>query len=147
MTTGTQKTKAVGSSIPTLSNRPWTLRLTAVEFPPGLEGFNSLTITRQERNLDTHSISGTVTDAVQASFYPLNGQIDSKLAVNFFVTSGDSVYFFKGTVQPDAEIMEGSFKLVPPDDENEDGNWSAQAQGGGEDDDRPNPKPRHRRSR
>lgn len=154
MTTGTQKANAATRPFPTLSNRLWTLQLTGgSELPPGLERFDSLTITRQEQNLNTLSISGFVTDAIENSYYPLNGQIDSELAVTFFVTIkdvGDSVYFFKGTAQVETGNMSmaGTFKLVPPDDENEDGNWSAQAQGGGDDDDdRPDPKPRHRHSR
>lgn len=156
MTTGTQRTNAAATPFPTLSNGLWTLQFTGgSEPPPGLKRCDSLTITRQEQNLDTLSISGFVTDTIENSYYPLNGQVDAESVVTFFVTikdAGDSVYFFKGRVQVEAEIismsMVGTFKLVPPDDENEDGNWSAQAQGGGkDDDDRPKPKPRPRRSR
>ncbi|HST52104.1 MAG TPA: hypothetical protein VLJ61_08845 [Pyrinomonadaceae bacterium] len=153
MTTGTQKANAAARPFPTLSNSLWTLQLTGgSEPPPGLERCDSLSITRQEQNLDTLSISGFVTDTIENSYYPLNGQVDAESVVTFFVTIkdvGDSVYFFKGRVQVEAGNMSmaGTFKLVPPDDENEDGNWSAQAQGGGDDDDRPDPKHRHRHSR
>jgi hypothetical protein len=157
MTTGTQKANAAARPFPTLSNSLWTLQFTngSEPPPPGLERLDSLTITGQEQNLDTLSISGFVTDAIETSFYPLNGQInwqiDSELAVTFFVTSGDSVYFFKGRMQIEARDMSmaGTFKkVVLPNDANEDGNWSAQAQGGGDDDDdRPDPKHRHRHSR
>jgi hypothetical protein len=92
-----------------------------------------------------------VTDAIGTSFYPLNGQIDSELAVTFFVTIknlGDKVYLFKGRVEGTEErSMKGRFRIVEIDHANEDGNWSAQAQGGGDDDDRPKPKPRPRHSR
>src|ERR1700755_2848102 len=109
MTTGTQRANAAASPIPILSNRPWKLEFTNVSEPlPGLEHFDRLTITRQEQNLDTFSIIGSVTDAIGTSFYPLNGQIDSKLAVTFFVTIkgvGGGVYFFKGMVKGEAGDM------------------------------------------
>ncbi|MDT7687445.1 MAG: hypothetical protein QOE46_204 [Acidobacteriota bacterium] len=152
MTKGTGKNKSKENSIPPMGIKPWTLCFRKDSIPPPpphLESGDIVTITLQEQNLDTAAIIGVVTDKAGKQ-YPLNGQVDAESVVTFFVTSGDSVYFFKGTVQLDAGSMSmgGSFKLVPPDDGHEDGNWSAQAQGGGDDDAaRPNPKPRHRRSR
>ena len=152
MTKETGKKKAKESSIPPMNIKPWTLcfRKDSVPLPPPhLESGDTITITHEEQNLDTAAIIGVVTDKAGKQ-YPLNGQVDAESVVTFFVTSGDSVYFFKGTVQVDAGNMSmgGTFKLVPPGDDHEDGNWSAQAQGGGgDDDDRPDPRHRHRRSR
>ena len=121
--------------IPRMNIKPWTLRFREdATPPPGLEAVDTVTITLQEQNLDTDALIGVVTDKAGHQ-YPLNGQIDEENVVTFFVTSGDSVYFFKGTAQFAAGEMSmgGHFKPLTIDD-HEDGNWSAQAQGGGAED-------------
>lgn len=144
MATRTRKNNANLISLPTLG-QPWTLNIVAPR-PQGFDSINSVTITGLAQNLDTQAIFGVVNETTGIS-YPLNGQVDAERLVTFFVTIDSDVYFFRGSLDRDTGHVAGHFRKIP-DDENEDGNWSAQAQGGGEDDDaRPNPKSRHRRSR
>lgn len=125
------------NAIPSMLSRPWTLHFktgSVIPPPPGLEDGDQLSIISQVANLYTDAISGVVTNKAGKQ-YPLNGQIDEKFDVTFFVTSGIDVYLFKGTAYfaAGAISMEGRFQQVSFTDIDE-GNWSAQAQGGGEED-------------
>lgn len=146
--------KTADTGLIPLLPRLWDLTGLSQGYGYPLSELNRLRISHQGEGESSQTILGSIRTAPPnvTSYAIEDGEIAfdagaNQLRVFFCATIHGTVYTFRGNLDGDTRIPDGTITPGPPNPVFEDGNWSAQAQGGGEEEEGRGCKPASHTSR